>query len=304
MCFSSGSRNAETIIDTEKKEGKRDHYSLLEARLIKIIGITKITRMATDSIARVNPISLLAISIMISILFGIFAALMGEKTEIYVELKTPLRVSNDFAPPIKVPEKYSVRRENEIQSYFDENYFKTALLVIALLLAFARWQIGNSQSAMSEMFERKQAVNNLIIEKQDSVKPLISDALDLTRKNQNARKTKFTINERDELVNNLKNERNSTSQEDCFEQQMFVYIELDNLEFAQMKFKAGYLDAEQMVRACEIFESRCVNVSFRRLAAIHGTDFYTDDFHDLVKTLILFGFAHSNDNKVHEEDLS
>jgi hypothetical protein len=58
--------------------------------------------------------------------------------------------------------------------------------------------------------------------------------------------------------------------EDClgesYEKAMYVYVELDNLEYVLEKYTRGYMDAKDAFRGITTFESRCSSPEFRRLA--------------------------------------
>lgn len=180
---------------------------------------------------------------------------------------------------------------------FDGDIFRNSILFSAFVLAFFRWQVGNRQSAMSEIFERKRSMNLHIINNESDIKDMISGAISNSLNIQDVNKeTTFEKERAIELLEHFLMNNPHGKKEAGFKQRMFVYMELDNIEFALIKYHAGHLDAEQMFRACEIFESRCQSAFFRHLAINQGLAYYTRDFHKLICILMIFGYANSNDN--------
>lgn len=51
-----------------------------------------------------------------------------------------------------------------------------------------------------------------------------------------------------------------------YECSMYVYVELDNLEYVIEKYKLGYISPEQALRGLRTFQSRCISTEFRELA--------------------------------------
>ncbi len=46
---------------------------------------------------------------------------------------------------------------------------------------------------------------------------------------------------------------------ESYQLQMYVFLELDNLEYALMKYRAGYMSTENMVRSVRTFRARCAS---------------------------------------------
>ena len=82
---------------------------------------------------------------------------------------------------------------------------------------------------------------------------------------------------------------------------MLVFYELDNLEFVYLKFNTGLIDYNQIVRACLIFESRCMNKDFRMLSYRQVTGNYSVSFQNLIDLLIYIGSELENDLKQFED---
>ena len=53
---------------------------------------------------------------------------------------------------------------------------------------------------------------------------------------------------------------------ESFEKTMYVYLELDNLEYAIEKYRLGYMSATVAYRSLETFKSRAESPEFRKLA--------------------------------------
>ncbi|HEX8144380.1 MAG TPA: hypothetical protein VF553_17395 [Pyrinomonadaceae bacterium] len=51
-----------------------------------------------------------------------------------------------------------------------------------------------------------------------------------------------------------------------FQQSMYVFSELDNLDYVVQKYKYGYMSAEQALRGVKTFKARCVHERFRERA--------------------------------------
>jgi len=51
-----------------------------------------------------------------------------------------------------------------------------------------------------------------------------------------------------------------------FQQSMYVFSEIDNLEYVIQKYKYGYMSAEQALRGVKTFKARCVHNKFRERA--------------------------------------
>jgi hypothetical protein len=60
-----------------------------------------------------------------------------------------------------------------------------------------------------------------------------------------------------------------SAEEVSYQESMYVYVELDNLEYILEKYYIGYIDYEQTWRGLNTFISRCVSSEFRTLAMHH-----------------------------------
>jgi hypothetical protein len=186
-----------------------------------------------------------------------------------------------------------IRSEPQQRETFNFVVFQAILVAFAFSVGFARWQIGNRQAALNTVFDRKKELNLLFLdgEKKELLEPLIRGATDpdemikTTGEKTASREEAAAILHKCQSTSELKN--NSLID---IGKKVFVFMELDNLEFAHEKYDRGYLDAEQMHRACEILESRCLNKEFRYLAVTQGLVYYNRDFHCIVAACIVRGY--------------
>lgn len=210
--------------------------------------------------------------------------------------------------------KHIIIDNNMLKSIIDNMItikFSDIVMLLVFASAFFQWQSSKKQTSISEMFERKKSTNKLIIEHggklADILHPVLGDKGEnatsedkkATKKDEEA--TRKIVTKKEDIKTKLldfakKVEHNKIETEiemKKFIEKMFVYIELDNLEFALAKYVAGYLDDEQMYRACEIFESRCKGRLFRHLAVIQGLGYYTEELHNLVCCCLINGYNQS-----------
>lgn len=306
-------------IDTTKKEKTFDYHSALKHRglsrykiedksannriirnMINIINIANkfaqkfVDKYITDPIGKQSIIGLVLASAIISFLSSF---VWGSCSEHHLDEKV-LKIMTDDSTQNKGDNFIINNRESTDGCHnFNGDFFRNSILFSAFILAFFRWQVGNKQSAMSEIFERKRSMNLYIINNESDIKDMISGAIsDSLKKSTGGKKMLFKKDEAKNLLKEFLKINPHGNKDPGFKQRMFVYMELDNLEFALIKYTVGYLDAEQMFRACEIFESRCQSGFFRYLAISQGLAYYTEDLHELICTLMIFGYANSNDN--------
>jgi hypothetical protein len=282
-----------------------DYYVALAARKVVTTMPQRVIQRSSDLVAKQNLLVLVAISILIGVSFGFASGCHGlaideECGDVFEELRLPLRITGQDPHSLGAATKLHVEHNTITGPSFNARFFSGWLFFAAFVLAFTRWQIGNAQAAMSEIFERKRTSNMLIIDNHAETKDLVSGAINIREHHPDNRTRKIQFTQEDCLTLFRQFEENPWGAGACsptFIQQMFVYMELDNLEFAHMKFRAGYLAPEQMYRACEIFESRCQSKFFRYVAVRQGLHYYTALFHDLVVATIIFGYAASDDNR-------
>lgn len=304
---------------------KKNYLKLLRARNVSKSKLSEYFQGLADFVALPNLLATVICIIAFGFVLGVatscngFWGLPGVFSECRETIKEEERIPLSFNGEDESQGASTNRSKVRIIStiidggYFNGDLFKGWIFLSAFILAFSRWQVGNRQTAMSEMFERKQKSNLLILDNKDDVRDLISGAVDIyTEAGREKRESEFDQrrsicllekfwthnqhrNQESEVAGEEENEL-AKQQESEFVRQMFVYIELDNLEFAHIKYVSGLLDSEQMYRACEIFESRCQSTLFRHIAAKQGLAYYTEAFHDLICALLIFGYAASDEN--------
>lgn len=316
MMQSDRERSTKTEFDTTKPDGELHYYQALEVRKVTKGSIQISIQRFSEFCAKRNILAMVAAAVGIGIFLGFVTTCNVRQyyskctTNIIDEVRIPLPYDEqDPAKDLseideetikneqKKPEKNRTETTIIKEGYFNYAVFRGWLFLAVFILAFLRWQVGNTQTAMSEMFERKQKANLLILEKQSDVGDLISGAMNLEIKHDKTKqKDEFSFKDSDCLIADFERVNPHGDKQPNLVQKMFVYIELDNMEFAYTKYQAGLLDAEQMYRACEIFESRCQSKLFRHIAAQQGLSYYADKFQYVIRALLIFGFAESNEN--------
>ncbi|MGP1345503.1 MAG: hypothetical protein ACTS3F_02390 [Phycisphaerales bacterium] len=191
---------------------------------------------------------------------------------------------------------------------FDLDWARSVVLLWAFLISFVRWHIKTRQDTLSEAFERKQKSNELIIREQKELAKMVSGAVNPPRDRiDDGYKLSLTPEECEDILLGLRTDAHNelraagaTAKDPAgsptFTQKMFVFYELDNLEFVYDKYKDGLIDDPEMYRACQIFESRCLNVQFRRLAYALSRGNYSFGFLDTVDAI--FVIASQRDKQV------
>jgi hypothetical protein len=202
-------------------------------------------------------------------------------------------------------------RKNE----FDPAFAPPIVAILVFSFALLRWGVENRQSSLNEIFARKKEINSLLMAK-DNLTKFIEGAVDkenlvkltwselaTNKKSVVTSKTlkvgPFTLRTSgyeiaspkiSEILSEI-TKLDYLKDTPAFdqEQKIFVFMEIDNLEFALEKYNAGYLDNEQMFRVCEIFESRCLSRPFRYLAATQGLAYYRFGLRQILARLIVRG---------------
>lgn len=313
-------------VNVRDSSSVKNPRQLLTDRRVKKHAGARVASMITEGVSKINII----VTVAIAILFSATAAFHQgcpssflnlhdwgqgrcevKKSLVLVEpdvidiAKNDPRTYGVQSQPLPVPTREWHTTTLVQGSRFNTGVFQAWVLGISFFLAFARWQVGNREAAMSEVFERKQQVNKLIMETTE-LRPLVSGATDIDQSDLADLPIMFYgPDECTKIIRRLQIEGMINTEalpsadgagsaipdgtEVGFKMKMFVYIELDNLEFAFAKYQAGLLDSEQMFRACEIFESRCRNSRFRQLAAVQGLAYYTKDFKRVVSAALIIG---------------
>lgn len=220
---------------------------------------------------------------------------LGCQAQISQEFTTPI-IRDKSGALVKVP-KSMVAKEIRLEPINRETFnfvvFEASLVALAFALGFVRWQFGNRQDALNSVFDRKKELNLLFLdsEKKLLLEPLIRGATDPDEMIKAKQKQLVTERQAVEILDKCQSiiELGSNNFIDIGKK-VFVFMELDNLEYAYEKYMSGYLDAEQMHRACEILESRCLNKEFRYLAVTQGLVYYNPSFHCIIAACIVRGY--------------
>ena len=160
--------------------------------------------------------------------------------------------------------------------------------LIAFFYANFQWRMGNRQASINEFFQRKKDINLLLLSN-EAIRSFLKEAVD-RRSLKDRTPKKLTPAESKEVLEKIQHRSYLLEIERfSFDQKMFVFLEIDNLEFALEKYSSGYLDHGQMYRACEIFQSRCYNRGFRYLAATQGLVYYKDELKKILASMIVRG---------------
>jgi hypothetical protein len=114
------------------------------------------------------------------------------------------------------------------------NGMQVATAVVALgafILGYQQWRSARFETSIDKFYERLEASNRKLHE--------------------------WTTAR--ELIGALDNELN-------FQQSMYVFSEIDNLEYVIQKYKYGYMSADQALRGVKTFKARCIHGKFRERA--------------------------------------
>lgn len=220
-----------------------------------------------------------------------------------VEVTVATRATDRQRPAdASVPDDLPTGVASPVAVAFDLNWAKAVFLLCALLIGFSRWHHKSRQDTLSHAFERKKAVNDFIIVHCKTLAEMISaatnpvdmdDPLEPITPDQCKAHLAVIGNPISGQTTVPSRPYDNISAEKQFIQKMFIFFELDNLEFAFNKHIANLLDDTQMVRACQIFESRCLGARFRYLALLLGKNNYDPDFLRLAQDLVIIGYVRS-----------
>ena len=114
------------------------------------------------------------------------------------------------------------------------NGIQVATAVVALgafILGYQQWRSARFETSIDKFYERLEASNRKLHE--------------------------WTTAR--ELIGALDNQLN-------FQQSMYVFSEIDNLEYVIQKYKYGYMSTDQALRGVKTFKSRCIHDKFRERA--------------------------------------
>lgn len=127
---------------------------------------------------------------------------------------------------------------------FDEGFARFALLLLGSFVAYYQWVRTKQNRSVEDAMGRKDKVNKLIIDNSNILLPYVGNVFDCDIRYAEKRL------EDDERV----------------KIDMFVFAEIDNLEFVFDKSTYGLIEEEYALRAIKIFVARAENEQFARSA--------------------------------------
>lgn len=118
-----------------------------------------------------------------------------------------------------------------------------AAVLIAFWIGYRRWALAESNRNVDDTIKRKELANKMMVDNASVLLPYVGDVFDIETE---YAETLMTDRERVKV-------------------QMYVFTEIDNLEFVFDKVNAGLLEDKQALRAIKIFLARCENKNFERM---------------------------------------
>lgn len=138
----------------------------------------------------------------------------------------------------------------------------TALFaLVAVILGYQQWRAARNEISLNTFYERLETTNKLL-DQWPVARPLAAPWPQLTK------------------TTNLS--------EDDYRCAMYVYRELDSLEYALAKYQLGYMSSENALRSLRTFRTRCHSSTFSALAlqAIHEHSGYSDLTKQVVRKVV------------------
>lgn len=156
------------------------------------------------------------------------------------------------------------------------DWVRIIFLVLAFLIAYIHWLKSQRSKNVEDAMARKDKANSMIIEHADLLYPYIGNVFDF--------KYRYIEKQIDDIKRTKIN--------------MYVFTEIDNLEFVFEKSRSGLIEDNYIVRAIKIFVTRSENAGFFRTARkliISGR--YNEDFTHAAKHLLYVGHLCSSQFK-------
>lgn len=140
------------------------------------------------------------------------------------------------------------------------------IAIVGISFALHRWSVGQVSRAVDEAMKRKEITNKMIVDHASLLIPFVGSSV---------------------LATDLLAKSAAHSPEDKVKISMFVYAELDNLEFVFSKCRVGLMEWEYALRAIGIFLARSQNPHFASRARRLVTEGrYSPDFTEMAEKLI------------------
>jgi hypothetical protein len=138
--------------------------------------------------------------------------------------------------------------------------------ILGVLFAMHRWSVVQTGRAVDEAMKRKEMANKMIVDYASLLIPYVGAGV---------------------LATDVTVMSSAHTSEDKVRISMFVYTELDNLEFVFMKSRYGLMEWDYALRAIDIFLARSQNPHFASLARRLVTEGrYSPDFTSTAEKLI------------------
>jgi hypothetical protein len=141
-----------------------------------------------------------------------------------------------------------------------DDYTQLASMILAggaFLVGLQQWKLSRAELAFDKFYERLDIVNHRL------------DEWPSARK----------------MVNQFWGDIDGDEE---YQKRMYVYVEIDNLEYATQKYKMRFMGVEDVYREVTLFQSRCVSEEFRSYA-LSQVDIagYRKDTRDIVHRIIV-----------------
>lgn len=139
-----------------------------------------------------------------------------------------------------------------------------AAVLIGFWIGYRRWALAERNRNVDDTIRRKELANKMLVDNASVLLPYVGDVFE------------------------IETEYADTLMTDCdrVKVQMYVFTEIDNLEFVFDKVNAGLLEDKQALRAIKIFLARCENKNFERMSrTLVQKGRYNYDFVNCIRSL-------------------
>lgn len=138
------------------------------------------------------------------------------------------------------------------------------VVLIGFWIGYRRWALAEKNRNVDDTIRRKELANKMMVDNASILLPYVGDVFEIETE---YAETLVTDRERIQV-------------------QMYVFTEIDNLEFVFDKVNAGLLEDKQALRAIKIFMARCENKNFERMTrTLVEKGRYNFDFVKCVRSL-------------------
>lgn len=141
--------------------------------------------------------------------------------------------------------------------------------VLAFWAGYERWMLAEKNRNVDDAIRRKELANKMIIDHANILRPFVSNVFEMEERFSN---TMLKPEERVRL-------------------HMYIFTEIDNLEFVFDKARSGLILPQYALRAIKIFAARCENFGFEQLAReLIKNGRYNRDFVRCAECLLDLGY--------------